>query len=435
VKRRRDDRGRKQPAHKDERKPERKPAHKHAHKPGQKPAHKPGQKPAHKPGHKPAHKSERQQRHQRSFEARHERVKSQNVPTERRTFPEVTLRLQAPPRPGEWLLTTRPGSELDLIEELTFTSQKAEPRPAGPSLVATPVMPFREHRPVELAFARQAFLVSHVGVADVPTLARALEHALRKTGAPQAWAIDGWTPDADATNPLAPEAERLAAAVGAAISRDWGDKRVPDARAALGENGHYAQLCVMPTWVAIGVGPARDAPSLAPGGRLRVRVPESAPSRAAMKLAEAFLWLDRAPERGDVCVDLGAAPGGWSWVLLEHGAKVYAVDPAKMSSMLQSNKNFTHLRSDAFLFDPGEPVDWLFSDMAWRPLESAALLAKWARRRWARLVIANIKLPMKKKAEMLVRVREILTDGGWTNIRMRQLYHDREEVTIAGVRI
>jgi 23S rRNA (cytidine2498-2'-O)-methyltransferase len=93
------------------------------------------------------------------------------------------------------------------------------------------------------------------------------------------------------------------------------------------------------------------------------------------------------------------------------------------------------VRGDAFRFEPPEPADWLFSDMAWRPLESAALLAKWARRGWARLCIANIKLPMRKKAEMLVRVREILGDGGWSNLRVRQLYHDREEVTVAGVRL
>ena len=181
--------------------------------------------------------------------------------------------------------------------------------------------------------------------------------------------------------------------------------------------------------------PARDAPSLAPGGRLRAHVSKTAPSRAAMKLAEAFSWLDRAPESGDVCVDLGAAPGGWSWVLLKRGAKVYAVDPALLSPTLSGQKNLTHLRADAFLFDPGEPVDWLFSDMAWRPLEAAALLAKWARRGWARQLIANIKLPMKKKAEYLFRVRDILSDGGWTSLRARQLYHDRDEVTFAGVRI
>jgi 23S rRNA (cytidine2498-2'-O)-methyltransferase len=51
------------------------------------------------------------------------------------------------------------------------------------------------------------------------------------------------------------------------------------------------------------------------------------------------------------------------------------------------------------------------------------------------MLVANIKLPMKKKAEMLVRVREILTDAGWKSLRIRQLYHDREEVTIAAVRL
>jgi 23S rRNA C2498 (ribose-2'-O)-methylase RlmM len=32
-------------------------------------------------------------------------------------------------------------------------------------------------------------------------------------------------------------------------------------------------------------------------------------------------------------------------------------------------------------------------------------------------------------------VRDILEDGGWQDVRMRQLYNDREEVTIAAVRI
>jgi 23S rRNA (cytidine2498-2'-O)-methyltransferase len=187
--------------------------------------------------------------------------------------------------------------------------------------------------------------------------------------------------------------------------------------------------------VAVGVIPARDAPSLAPGGRLRVHVPDAAPSRAAMKLLEAFHWLDRAPDAGDLCADLGAAPGGWSWVLLERRARVIAVDPAFLARSLKGRRGLEHVRADAFKFQPREPVDWLLSDMAWRPLESAALLAKWARRGWARLLIANIKLPMRKKAEMLARVREILESAGWKNLRARQLYHDREEVTVAAVRI
>ena len=134
-----------------------------------------------------------------------------------------------------------------------------------------------------------------------------------------------------------------------------------------------------------------------------------------MKLVEAFLWLDRAPDAGDVCVDLGAAPGGWTWVLLERRARVIAVDPALPRALAAGQaRRRAPARATPSSTSRDEPVDWLFCDMAWRPLESAALLAKWARRGWARLLIANIKLPMKKKAEILVRVREILTDGGWT---------------------
>jgi 23S rRNA (cytidine2498-2'-O)-methyltransferase len=346
---------------------------------------------------------------------------------ERLVLPAVTPGPAGPPRPGEWLLTTRPGAERDLIEELAYADPKSAPRPVASSLVAA------ARRAREPAFARQGFVVAAVVAPE--SLPTALATALAATSAPQPWALDVWVPDSDEGNPLAARAQALAAAV--TVAAPWAERRVADARAALADNGLYAQACLLPPGdrVAVGVGPARDAPSLAPGGRLRVHVPEAAPSRAAMKLLEAFHWLDRAPDPGDVCVDLGAAPGGWSWVLLERRARVTAVDPAFLARSLAGRRGLVHVRGDAFTFEPREPVDWLFSDMAWRPLESAALLAKWARRGWARLVIANIKLPMRKKAEMLLRVREILEDGGWRNLRVRQLYHDREEVTVAAVRI
>jgi 23S rRNA (cytidine2498-2'-O)-methyltransferase len=342
-------------------------------------------------------------------------------------LPELVVGPSGPPRPGEWLFTTRPGAERDLMEELFYADDRSLPRLVAPSLVAS------MRKPGEPAFARQGFKVHTVVVA--PDLSRAVASALAATGGPQPWALDVWVPDSDDANRMAARAQSLAAT--ARIEGPWADKRVKDARAALADNGLYAQACLLGegTTVAVGVIPARDAPSLAPGGRLRVHVSEAAPSRAAMKLAEAFIWLDRAPEPGDVCVDLGAAPGGWSYVLLERRAKVIAVDPAFMARSLQGKRGLDHIRADAFKFDPGDGVDWLFSDMAWRPLESAALLAKWARRGWARMLVANIKLPMKKKAEMLVRVREILTDAGWKSLRIRQLYHDREEVTIAAVRL
>jgi 23S rRNA (cytidine2498-2'-O)-methyltransferase len=346
-----------------------------------------------------------------------------------------------PPRTGEWLWTCRAGAEVDLIEELFYLDPKSAPRKVADALVASARRPKSE-----LAFARQGLpiieLVHGTPSAPLPhALGRALVRQLLAGGrTPEPWTFDLFVPDSDEGNPLSGRAEAAAALALSVVEREapaWAALHRPSALAAHAENGLLATACLFPPGdtCALGLLPTREAQSLAPGGRLRVHVPKAAPSRAAHKLLEAFAWLDRGPEPGDVCVDLGAAPGGWSYVLLERRAKVIAVDPARMARELAGKKNLDHIQADAFLFDPGESVDWLFSDMAWRPLEAAALLAKWARKRWARLLIANIKLPMKKKAEYLFRVREILEEGGWTSVRARQLYHDREEVTVAAVRI
>jgi 23S rRNA (cytidine2498-2'-O)-methyltransferase len=352
----------------------------------------------------------------------------------------VELAPPAPVRVGDQLYTTRPGAERDLLEEIFYSDARVEPRHAGPSLVATRGRPMTAHRQsIELAFARQGFPVAAVLRDATPdAVAREVRAALVRAGRPQAFAFDAWVPDADQTNPLAQSAASLAEAVKARLAsdREWGPHLVADARDAFHENGLYAQACVLPDGVvAVGATPARDAPSLASGGRMRVHVPESAPSRAAMKLVEALTWLDRGPEPGDLCVDLGAAPGGWTWVLLERRARVLAIDPGDLAPNLRKAKGLVHLRADAFRVEPEESMDWLFCDMAFRPLEAAGLLAKWARRKWARLLVANIKLPMKQKAQYLFRVRDILEDGGWSHLRVRQLYHDRDEVTFAAVRL
>jgi 23S rRNA (cytidine2498-2'-O)-methyltransferase len=161
-----------------------------------------------------------------------------------------------------------------------------------------------------------------------------------------------------------------------------------------------------------------------------MRRPRGAPSRSSQKLIEALVWLGHGPEAGDQCVDLGAAPGGWAQVLAERRCRVLAVDLGHLTLPPAVRSRVYHLRKNAFEFIPEESVDWVFCDMAYRPLEVAALLARWGRRHWARFLLANIKLPMRKRVEMLNRVREILATGGWTGLRARQLYHDRDEVTL-----
>ena len=60
-------------------------------------------------------------------------------------------------------------------------------------------------------------------------------------------------------------------------------------------------------------------------------------------------------------------------------------------------------------------------------------MGQWLREGWCRQAMFNLKLPMKKRYEevrlCLDRLREIGRRGRWT-LRARQLYHDREEITV-----
>jgi 23S rRNA (cytidine2498-2'-O)-methyltransferase len=347
---------------------------------------------------------------------------------------------QTPLLRGEWLFTTREGYEADLVEEQKHSRhlRVAAPRIIGSGLVASG----GEYQ--EWAFARQALFVrSIVRAASSTQLDRAVTAAIRELAAKdgalkQAWALQVWCADTLEGNKLARTAdvlERSVIAHCAAVDRLWADKRVASARVARESAGWVAQVCLRsPVEAVLGFQRAVELHSVHSGGRARMRVEGESPSRAAKKLEEAFSWFGEAPSRGDNCVDLGAAPGGWTKVLLDRGAIVTAVDPGQMDIELRKNRALTHVVGSAFDFAPETPVDWLFCDMVWRPLEVVALLAKWARRGWASVMIANVKLPMKSKGEFVHRLREMLREGGWTRVRARQLYHDREEVTFSANR-
>jgi len=322
------------------------------------------------------------------------------------------------PTPGRWLWTCRAGFEAQLYEELAW--KKAAPRLLGPALIESD-----EVTGEAPAFARMGFKVSRVVGSPAEADAVLPRSPL--------W-VQAWVPDTDAANARSGEALAWAESLAASRSQrglvdpvnPW---RAFEAGALLG------QVCLVRAGqAAVGVVPAREALSLAAGGRARMKRTGEAPSRAAMKLDEALDWYGTAPGRGDVCVDLGSAPGGWTRRLVERGARVLSVDPAELAPDLRVHPKVKHVKQSAFDFAPEGPVDWLFCDMAWRPLEVAQLLGKWARRRWAAQAIANIKLPMKDKLPVLLRVRQTLEDAGWSRVRMRQLYHDRDEVTVSARR-
>jgi 23S rRNA (cytidine2498-2'-O)-methyltransferase len=329
-------------------------------------------------------------------------------------------------RPGRWLWTCRVGFEPHLYEELAWT--EAEPRLLGEALVES-----EGRQGLAPAFARLGLRVMASFPPEAPeTLAATVAKAVAALPPNAPLVLQAFTPDTPQGNALATQAESLREAVQGLLPAS---RLLEDADRAREAGALLVSICMAPGVTVLGAVHAREALSLAPGGRRRMRRAGESPSRAAMKLEEALDGMPFEPGRGDVCVDLGAAPGGWTQRLVSRGAKVIAVDPARLMPELASNPRVRHVQESAFAFAPEEPVDWLFCDMAWRPLEVAQLLAKWGRRGWASHLVANIKLPMKDKNPILLRVRHTLTeDGGWKGLTVRQLYHDRDEVTVTAHR-
>jgi len=173
----------------------------------------------------------------------------------------------------------------------------------------------------------------------------------------------------------------------------------------------------------------------------RVSMVSDAPSRSYLKLAEAFeVFLDKKEQSlwlkpHMTAVDLGAAPGGWTWQLVQRGLKVTAVDNGPLKGAAATHPNIKHLRQDGFKFRPHKKVDWLVCDMVEQPQRVALLIAEWFIGGHTMHAIFNLKLPMKKRVEALhvalSSIRTVLNAKGIPHrLEAKQLYHDREEVTV-----
>ena len=181
-------------------------------------------------------------------------------------------------------------------------------------------------------------------------------------------------------------------------------------------------------------------------GIVRQSMPPEAPSRSTMKLAEAIeVFMDRSEQsrllrQGMQAVDLGAAPGGWTWQLVKRGIRVTAVDNGPMKGALINHPLVQHLKQDGFKYAPRKAVDWLVCDMVEQPSKVATLIGTWFAEGWCKHAIFNLKLPMKQRVAALDSalggIRKRLDEEG-INYRMmaKQLYHDREEVTVFLTRI
>jgi 23S rRNA (cytidine2498-2'-O)-methyltransferase len=193
------------------------------------------------------------------------------------------------------------------------------------------------------------------------------------------------------------------------------------------------------TTVCIGVSCADNAAPW-PMGVPRLRLPPQAPSRSTQKLAEALqLWLTpeedkRLLHEGTTAVDLGAAPGGWTWQLVRRGVHVTAVDNGPMAANLLETSLVEQVRADGFRYRPARPVSWMVCDIVEQPIRVAELVADWLAGGHCAYSIFNLKLPMKKRYTEVERCRAAMRErwraaGVTCELRFKHLYHDREEIT------
>ena len=172
----------------------------------------------------------------------------------------------------------------------------------------------------------------------------------------------------------------------------------------------------------------------------RLRLPASAPSRSALKLEEAWkVFLPPGQEldylgSGKQAVDLGAAPGGWTWQLVRQGMMVTAVDNGPMNVELMASGHVEHVEADGYQWRPRRGVDWMVCDIADHPRRTSEMVVHWLSAKLCRYTVFNLKLPMKKRYDEWLVCKDILEEGlAQTEmnflLRARHLYHDREEIT------
>jgi 23S rRNA (cytidine2498-2'-O)-methyltransferase len=151
------------------------------------------------------------------------------------------------------------------------------------------------------------------------------------------------------------------------------------------------------------------------------------PSRAYLKLWEFFTLTGAKPAAGEVCLDLGASPGGWSWVLQSLGARAISVDKAPLEARIAALPGIEYRQGSAFAIEPAAigPVDWLFSDVVCYPARLLALVAKFLAAGTVRRFVCTLKFQGATDFETMRQFAAI------PGSRLMHLHNNKHELTWA----
>ncbi len=175
-----------------------------------------------------------------------------------------------------------------------------------------------------------------------------------------------------------------------------------------------------------------------PGGVPHVTIPDAAPSRAWAKIEEAIRWSGLVPRAGESAVEIGSAPGGASFALLERGLTVHGVDPGAMDPRVlayrgASGNRFVHHAlpaAEVARKDLPKAYAWLASDVNLAPMVALKYVERFVALAHGGLRGAFITLKLNDDGvfEALPRLAARIGKLGARAVRYTQLPSHRSEI-------
>jgi len=149
------------------------------------------------------------------------------------------------------------------------------------------------------------------------------------------------------------------------------------------------------------------------------------PSRAYLKLWEAFTLFGVRPGPGERCADLGASPGGWTSAIARLGAEVLSIDKAPLDPGVAGTRNVTFAKRSAFGVDlrAEGPFDWVFWDVVCYPEKLYRRIAAWLEQGVSERFVCTVKFQGETDMAIVRKFKE-LPDSALVHLN-----HNQHELT------
>ena len=156
-------------------------------------------------------------------------------------------------------------------------------------------------------------------------------------------------------------------------------------------------------------------------------------SRAEFKLLEAITSFNINLSDMTNAADLGAAPGGWTKVLVDAGLNCVSIDPGYLDKKIVKNPrvSYYHMMVEEYLKqEHNEVFDLVVNDMKMDVGKSVAIINKFypkIRDRGYVIITFKLKNGFSYKTDILDPIKKL---NGFELIGARQLFHNRSEITV-----